>query len=238
MDLRLICCKIPMSKATTEYKMEDHRNKGGRPRGSGKDDSRDLNKVAEIMAKDRTLKKTPAISRIVQERYPPHHWQKMERRLLRKWNDSGEERLLEARQKLEEKRRREREDREEKAQQRAMGALAAAAHAAEAASIRVGSALGAYDTSSLTAAQAAQVAQLTGVGSAASEMQRQMGSALKAAQLLDPESTIGQALLALNKPAIRSVMDQLESPTMRAMREFQKEQDRIRDMIDPMRRFF
>ena len=80
------------------------KRKPGRPRGSGKNDSRELNAVAELMVKNPHLSKTRAISLIVQDRYPPHQWASTERRLLRKM-EHPEERIAAARERLSEKRR-------------------------------------------------------------------------------------------------------------------------------------
>lgn len=84
---------------------EQRKNKGGRPRGSGKDDTRDLNEVADFMARNPGVKKTPAIAHVVGSKYPEHRQKSMERRLLRKWNLTGDERLKEAVQRLDEQRR-------------------------------------------------------------------------------------------------------------------------------------
>ena len=222
--------------------MDERRNRGGRPRGSGKDDSRDLNRVADLMAKDRNLKKTPAISRVVMDRHPPHHWQKMERRLLRKWNLTGEDRLNEARQRLDERRRIERADREEATLQRSASdmrrsvsydanSLAAAARAAMGFDITSlttaaqAAAMG-FDTRSLTAAaQAAKMAHLSieqlGFGSTAAEMERQLRAVVDPLRGIDAASSVREAMAAL------------DSPTMRAMRQIEEQRDRIQDMINP-----
>ena len=81
-------------------------SKRGRPKGSGIDDRRHLERVAELMVRDASLKKTPAIRRVVAEAFAEHHWSAAERRLLRKWNASSEERLAEARERHEERSRR------------------------------------------------------------------------------------------------------------------------------------
>jgi hypothetical protein len=54
------------------------------------------------------LKKTPAISRVVQKRHSDHQhqWPAVERRLLRKWNQTAEERLATAQERKEERRNR------------------------------------------------------------------------------------------------------------------------------------
>ena len=78
--------------------MTEQRNKGGRPRGSGIDDGRDLDAVADLMVREPGLKKTPAIARVVQDRHPQHQWQAVERRLLRKWNATDDERMAAARE--------------------------------------------------------------------------------------------------------------------------------------------
>ena len=216
--------------------MEERRNKGGRPRGSGKDDSRDLNRVADLMARDSGLKKTPAISRVVEDKYPPHHWQKMVRRLLRKWETTGDARLIEARQRLEEKRRMERAEREEVSRRRigstmrdhAVGSLTAS-QAAKIAEMQVGSVMREYEMGSLTSS----MAQL-GLGTAVSEMERQINAAMAPLHKLDATSSISAALASLEEPSIQSLMDQIEGPAMRAVREFEEHQNRIRGITDPL----
>lgn len=69
----------------------------GRPKGTTINDVKYLDAVAALMVKQPELKKTPAISQIVQKYFPEHRWEAVERRLLRKWNETGEERLEEAR---------------------------------------------------------------------------------------------------------------------------------------------
>ena len=81
-------------------------SKRGRPKGSGIDDRRHLERVAKLMVRDASLKKTPAIRQVVAEAFAEHHWSAAERRILRKWNASSEERLAEARERHEERARR------------------------------------------------------------------------------------------------------------------------------------
>ena len=82
--------------------------KPGRPRGSGINDNRDLDAVADLLVCEPELKKTPAISRVVQKRHSDHQhqWPAVERRLLRKWNQTAEERLATAQERKEERRNR------------------------------------------------------------------------------------------------------------------------------------
>ena len=68
----------------------------GRPKGTAINDAKYLNEVATLMVRDPELKKTPTISRIVQKYFQEHRWQSVERRLLRKWNETGAERIEEA----------------------------------------------------------------------------------------------------------------------------------------------
>lgn len=77
----------------------------GRPKGSGIKDDRHLDAVADLLVRQPALKKTPAISRIVQNAFPDHKWESAERRFLRKWNKSAEERLEAARERYVEERR-------------------------------------------------------------------------------------------------------------------------------------
>lgn len=77
--------------------MEQKRPRG-RPKGTEINDGRYLDQVADLMVKDRSLKKTPAIARIVEKNFCPHEYSKVERRLLRKWNKSAEQRLEAARE--------------------------------------------------------------------------------------------------------------------------------------------
>lgn len=74
------------------------KRKPGRPIGSGKDDTRYLLDVADLLAANPTLKKTPAISKIVQGAFPEQEWKNAERRLLNKWNVETDKHLENARQ--------------------------------------------------------------------------------------------------------------------------------------------
>jgi len=81
--------------------MTDKRPRG-RPKGTGIKDERHLDAVANLIVRQPDLKKTPAISKIVQKAFPEHQWSAAERRLLRKWNKSAEERLEAAQERYEE----------------------------------------------------------------------------------------------------------------------------------------
>ncbi len=77
----------------------------GRPKGSTiKSDAQHLDAVADLMVRNPDLKKTPAISKVVQKAFPQQKWEAAERRLLRKWNDTAEERLEAAEERREEER--------------------------------------------------------------------------------------------------------------------------------------
>lgn len=87
----------------------------GRPKGSGIDDARHLEAVADLLVRNRDMKKTPAIEAVVQRAFPENQFSAAVRRLLRKWNASepdyraaASERLAEAK-KLEASERRVRE---------------------------------------------------------------------------------------------------------------------------------
>ncbi len=84
--------------------MTDKRPRG-RPKGTGKKDDRHLDAVADLLVRKSELKKTPAISQIVQKAFPQHQWEAAERRLLRKWNKTAEERLEAASERYAEERR-------------------------------------------------------------------------------------------------------------------------------------
>lgn len=84
--------------------MTDKRPRG-RPKGTGIKDDRHLDAVANLMVRQSALKKTPAISQIVQKVFPEHQWSAAERRLLRKWNKSAAERLEAAQERYEEEKR-------------------------------------------------------------------------------------------------------------------------------------
>ena len=73
--------------------MEQKRPRG-RPKGTQINDDCYLDMVADLMLKKPDLKKTPAIARVVFEKFPEHEHSKVERRLLRKWNETGDERLV------------------------------------------------------------------------------------------------------------------------------------------------
>lgn len=75
--------------------MEQKRTRG-RPKGTEIDDSHHLNLVADLMVKEPDLNKTPAIRRVVETHFREHEQSKLQRRLLRKWNKTSEERLAEA----------------------------------------------------------------------------------------------------------------------------------------------
>lgn len=76
----------------------------GRPKGSCLNDARHLDAVADLLLREPGLKKTPAISNVVQKAFPEHQWSAVERRLLRKWNQTGEERLQAAQERRDERR--------------------------------------------------------------------------------------------------------------------------------------
>jgi hypothetical protein len=84
--------------------MTDKRPRG-RPKGSGIEDGHHLDAVADLLVRHPGLKKTPAISQIVQKAFPQHQWIAAERRLQRKWNPSAGERLEAARERYAEERR-------------------------------------------------------------------------------------------------------------------------------------
>ena len=77
--------------------MEKKRRRG-RPKGTQIDDGRYLDKVADLMIKEPGLKKTPAINRVVLQDFHDHEHSKVQRRLLRKWNETCDERLAAARE--------------------------------------------------------------------------------------------------------------------------------------------
>ena len=77
--------------------MEKKRRRG-RPKGTQIDDGRYLNEVADLMIKEPRLKKTPAINRVVLHNFRDHEYNKVQRRLLRKWNETCDERLAAARE--------------------------------------------------------------------------------------------------------------------------------------------
>lgn len=74
----------------------------GRPKGSSRyteGDAKMLERVADLLVKEPNLKKTPAIARVVREAVLQSHlWDAAERRLLRRWEKTGEERLRAARE--------------------------------------------------------------------------------------------------------------------------------------------
>lgn len=84
--------------------MTDKRPRG-RPKGTVIKDDRHLDAVANLIVRQPGLKKTPAISQIVQKAFPEHQWSAAERRLLRKWDKSAEERLEAAQERYEEEKR-------------------------------------------------------------------------------------------------------------------------------------
>jgi hypothetical protein len=75
--------------------MTTNARRPGRPRGTGKKDGADLDAVADLLVSKPSMRKTPAIAQVVQNRHPDrsHEWAAIERRLLRKWGESGEERM-------------------------------------------------------------------------------------------------------------------------------------------------
>ena len=83
----------------------EQKRKRGRPKGSQINDSRYLDQVADLMLKEPALKKTPAIARIVAKQFPEHQHVKMNRRLLRKWNETHEARMHAAKERRNELRR-------------------------------------------------------------------------------------------------------------------------------------
>lgn len=87
-----------------DYDMTDKRPRG-RPKGTGIKDDRHLDAVANLIVRQPGLKKTPAISQIVQKTFPEHQWNAAERRLLRKWDRSAEERIEAAQKRYEEEKR-------------------------------------------------------------------------------------------------------------------------------------
>lgn len=68
----------------------------GRPKGTGIKDDRHLDEIADLLVKNPIMKKTPAIARVVEKRFPAHKWAATERRLLRKWNITAAERMAAA----------------------------------------------------------------------------------------------------------------------------------------------
>lgn len=84
--------------------MTDNRPRG-RPKGTGIKDDQHLDAVANLIVRQPSLKKTPAISQIVQKAFPEHQWSAAERRLLRKWNKTAGERLEAAQERYEEEKR-------------------------------------------------------------------------------------------------------------------------------------
>ncbi len=84
--------------------MTDKRSRG-RPKGTGKKDDHHLDAVADLLVRQSELKKTPAISQIAQKAFPEHQWEAAERRLLRKWNKTADERLEAAKERYAEERR-------------------------------------------------------------------------------------------------------------------------------------
>ena len=74
--------------------MEQKRPRG-RPKGAQIEDGWLLDMVADLMHNEPGLKKTPAIARVVAENFldQDHQHAKVQRRLLRKWNQDGDERL-------------------------------------------------------------------------------------------------------------------------------------------------
>ena len=82
--------------------MTEKKRGRGRPKNSGIEDGRYLDLVADKMAADPSIKKTPAISAVVQTEFAPHQWSAAERRLLRKWNKDSARRLEAARERREE----------------------------------------------------------------------------------------------------------------------------------------
>lgn len=81
--------------------MNDKRPRG-RPKGTGIEDDPHLDAVANLIVRQPGLKKTPAISQIVQEAFPENQWSAAERRLLRKWDKSAKERLKAAQERYDE----------------------------------------------------------------------------------------------------------------------------------------
>jgi|GEM_PF-3049764 len=80
------------------------RKKRGRPKGTTINDSKHLDAVADLIIKNPSLKKTPAIARIVEKAFPQQNWEAANRRLLRKWNETEKERLATAKERLQEER--------------------------------------------------------------------------------------------------------------------------------------
>lgn len=72
--------------------MKDKRPRG-RPKGTGIRDDQHLDAIADLITRQPGLKKTPAISQIVQKEFPEHQWDTVVRRLLRKWNNEATNRL-------------------------------------------------------------------------------------------------------------------------------------------------
>jgi len=77
----------------------------GRPKGTEINDGRYLDQIADLILKEPELKKTPAITRVVAKNFPEHQQSKTERRLLRKWNRTREERMNAARERRADARR-------------------------------------------------------------------------------------------------------------------------------------
>lgn len=74
----------------------------GRPKGTTINDSRYLDAVADYLVRNPKAKKTPTIAKVVAEAFPEHRQVAAKRRILRKWNETDEERLEAARQRRQE----------------------------------------------------------------------------------------------------------------------------------------
>ncbi|WP_157946786.1 hypothetical protein [Thalassobius sp. I31.1] len=83
----------------------EHKRSRGRPKGTTLNDARYLDEVADILIRNPSLKKTPTIEKIATKHFPEQDWEKVRRRLLRKWNNTADERLEAAKERHAELRR-------------------------------------------------------------------------------------------------------------------------------------
>ena len=174
----------------------------GRPKGTEKNDGRYLDQVADLMVKDKSLKKTPAIARIVEKNFSPHEYSKMERRLLRKWNKTSAERLAAARERQAEARK-------------------SVSHSGG--GVQIGSVMAAME-SSLGIGHALRAIQPSHLGSIGATMLHQDQIAKQMDDLINPP---GLHYLQEQERMMQRYRDMVDPPYLRQMREQEESMQRI-----------
>lgn len=177
----------------------------GRPKGTEINDGRYLDQVADLMVKDRSLKKTPAIARIVEKNFSPHEYSKMERRLLRKWNKTSTERLAAARE-------------------RQADARNSVSHSGG--SVQIGSVIAAME-SSLGIGHALRAMQPSVLGSIGAAMSHQDQIGKIAKQMDDLINPPGLRVLQEQEQMMQRYRDIIDPPYLRQMREQEESMQRI-----------